>query len=594
MKPDLTKKSDLSKQRRALVESTTQAGQRFAEYDDDGSMSLDFEEFLAMQPRRIRESRTGAEIKAWFDAADLNHDMRLSVDEFFQFSMGNAAGKYGARALDLVFKRYDGDGSGVLDSREFVAVAEEMGFGASAASIFRNLDGDMSGGITYAELINKLQETTPSDPATKALLMTMVWSVDEAKEEERQHALQAAANWKLKGRDVAKVRIELQALLKHSGCHVADLLELFDQDAINSRQIDDMEFLRVMRDRFNYKGPSTVVTQIFKMLDSDGTGGIGFDELFEFIRGRRHSLDRRNIKVRKMRLEPPPGSSFSLIQIAWDVETLRVLMQQMLARCEIGTAHLMSAWDRNGDFTISKREFLSGLRGFVRNYEHVKLWEHELRSIAEAAFVAINRRQGMNDAMGRHRASVLADAIEIVELERWLRAPSKRPPGKEVIFKKRGAHAYQLPADVTGARVATPAQSEASTLPLLRLSPGFNPWSQSLHVPWSRPLTSSSATPSPRGPHLRQSGSTRPSTSRLSNREAEASPLAQQLCLETSGMSESLYALVSPRQTISSYELMRPRLHINGVLQGLNSHPATRWPLGSFKSGSLWSLSGVQ
>lgn len=64
-----------------------------------------------------------------------------------------------------------------------------------------------------------------------------------------------------------------------------------------------------------------------------------------------------------MRLQPPPGSSFSLCHAIWDVETLRVLLQQMLTRCGVGSIHLMSAWDRSGDFTISKREFLDGLRG---------------------------------------------------------------------------------------------------------------------------------------------------------------------------------------------------------------------------------------
>jgi hypothetical protein len=62
-------------------------------------------------------------------------------------------------------------------------------------------------------------------------------------------------------------------------------------------------------------------------------GVIGFDELFEFVRGRRHTLDRRSKRVRGMRLEPPP--SISLEEIAWDVEALRTLLRAMLDSYEV-------------------------------------------------------------------------------------------------------------------------------------------------------------------------------------------------------------------------------------------------------------------
>lgn len=56
------------------------------------------------------------------------------------------------------------------------------------------------------------------------------------------------------------------------------------------------------------------------------------DELFEFIRGRRHSLDKRNKPLRAMRMLPPEGSRHSLEDLVWDTETLRILMQQMIER----------------------------------------------------------------------------------------------------------------------------------------------------------------------------------------------------------------------------------------------------------------------
>lgn len=296
----LTSVQDIARQRRAVVGSTTRAAQRFAEYDVNGDMLLDFEEFYAMQPRRLRDTHRAEDIQRWFDAADIDGSGLVSANEFFQFSLGAEALKNGAHALDLAFARYDKDGSGVLDLREFTKAAAEMGFGAVASDIFRTFDADQSGAISYRELHGKLCAHTPSDPQAQALLLTLVWSVDEANEEETMQALQATPSWRLKSRDAPSLRLELQRLLQESGCHVADLLRLFDQDAaVNDHQIDDMEFLQAMRAHFGYRGPSTVIGAVFRELDSDCTGTIGFDELYEFIRGRRHSLDRRNMQVRR-------------------------------------------------------------------------------------------------------------------------------------------------------------------------------------------------------------------------------------------------------------------------------------------------------
>ena len=50
-----------------------------AELDDDAS--LDFEEFLAMQPRQLRDMHSTSTIREWFDAADTDGSGRLSVNE---------------------------------------------------------------------------------------------------------------------------------------------------------------------------------------------------------------------------------------------------------------------------------------------------------------------------------------------------------------------------------------------------------------------------------------------------------------------------------------------------------------------------------
>jgi len=452
------------------------------------------------------------EIKQWFDTADVNSDGELTVDEFFQFSIGAAASAHGARALEHTFKQYDSNGEGLLDVREFHRAASEMGFGTVAADIFRNLDADQSGAISYRELADTLRGRTPASPDTRNLLLTMVWSSEVAATKQSERVAIESKKWRIKGHDVESIRAELQAQLRSSGLHVSDLLQFFDTDSNSDHQVDDLEFLSVMRNRFGYRGSSHVIMELFRSLDTDGTGEIGFDELFEFIRGRRHSLDRRNRNVRAMQLQAPLGArSSSLLDVSWDVESLRVLLKQMLERSQMGTAELMRAWDRSGDFTIGKHEFLEGIRGFLRAYEQRPLWEQEVRPVAEQAFTIINQRQGLNDAMGRHRASVLHDAIEAYELERWLRPLPKRPEGLEILWKRRSSAGVEAVPKESRAHneesavhmgrappLASPRMPSSTRMVALHAKPHFAPWSSSLHVPWTRPPSNRSPRSSPR------------------------------------------------------------------------------------------------
>ena len=89
-----------------------------------------------------------------------------------------------------------------------------------------------------------------------------------------------------------------------------------------------------------------------------------------------------------MRLQPPPGADFTLNEIAWDLETLRILMQQMLIRFHTGPADVIRAWDDSGDFQLDKREFVQNMRKFFDD-QHADLWDSEVQPIVEQAFGAI-------------------------------------------------------------------------------------------------------------------------------------------------------------------------------------------------------------
>lgn len=406
---------------------------RFSDFDQDGDQALDFEEFYSMQPLAVRDMHTHEEIRTWFNAADRDGTGRLSISEFFEWSISNAALQHGASAVRTAFERFDSDGTGFLDAREFTAACKEMGFGSVAHLVFDALDANDSGAVSYLEL-GAAFGTDRLDVKTKSLLSALVWTYDTGTKDDKRHVLDTT-RWKIRGTDAPSVRAELQTELQRTGAPVADLVKLFDVDATSMLSIDAMEFYNAMRDRFGYKGPKAVIDEVFRSMDTDGNGVISFDELFEFLRGRRHSLDERSKRVRAMQLRPPDFESCTLDDIEWDVNTLRTCILQSLHRCRAGPIDLMRAWDKSGDNVLSLQEWLREIRSMVpRNTSSSandgidddtlggeRLWRRELRAVAEAAFRDVELRRGKKEEHESLRgATTTGDGyLDIVELQRW-------------------------------------------------------------------------------------------------------------------------------------------------------------------------------
>jgi Ca2+-binding EF-hand superfamily protein len=209
--------------------SIQRAANRFGEVDVDGNQELDFEEFYAMLPASVQATRTNEEIRTWYEAADLDGNGTISIDEFFLWSLGNTSQEFGAAAISKVFERFDKDKSGQLDSTEFQAACEDMGFGNAAHTIFRALDTDGSGTVSYNEVVEALGARTESmDTGAKQALTAMVWSFNEGVAQEEKKAIDTS-KWRIRGTDVEGVRKQLQELLATTGRPVADLVRLFDR-----------------------------------------------------------------------------------------------------------------------------------------------------------------------------------------------------------------------------------------------------------------------------------------------------------------------------------------------------------------------------
>lgn len=65
-------KADRGGGRTALDEAQAQL-LRFTEADSSGNLQLDFPEFYAIQPAKVREAFSTAQIREWFDSADADN-----------------------------------------------------------------------------------------------------------------------------------------------------------------------------------------------------------------------------------------------------------------------------------------------------------------------------------------------------------------------------------------------------------------------------------------------------------------------------------------------------------------------------------------
>ena len=414
------------RQTRQVLRDVNYLARRFADADRDANRGvIGFKEWArAFLPQAMCAQFPEATLQDWFLAADVDGDQQLTIDEFFTWCLAFSCDKVGVEAVVRVFQRYDPDRSGCLDLFEWQRACEDAGFGCAAHSIFRTLDPDFSGTVDYRELAKVLKAVSGTAGAGKpgvthtalkqaaALRASLIHTFDKEAAEERARVLALRFERVAWGESAFDVYAQLQQILVDSGGLVADLVGMFDVDADNSCIIDQMEFVSAMRSRFGFGGPLGVLDALFELIDADGSGGIGFDEIFEFVRGKRHSLDRRSKQLHQMTLRPPRGASYALKDIRWDEAVLRLMMQRMLNRFGCGAADLIMLWDKNGDRELAEAEFLANVQALFGGAE--KLWRSEVEAVARSAFKRMATSTG-------GEAQVYGIKLSVTELEVWLR-----------------------------------------------------------------------------------------------------------------------------------------------------------------------------
>lgn len=150
-------------------------------------------------------------------------DGSISINEFFLWSLGNAADKFGTSALVAAFQKYDEDNTGHLDLLEFEKCVASMGYGTVAHVIFQSLDEDGSGTISYNEILESLKKASNRachlDRESKDMLTNIMWS------EKQSCSSIDTTGWVLRGQDAQSIRKELQGRLGHSA-RVVDLVKV--------------------------------------------------------------------------------------------------------------------------------------------------------------------------------------------------------------------------------------------------------------------------------------------------------------------------------------------------------------------------------
>lgn len=142
------KKLDVRNDKRSVVSDMRIDMARFAELDTARNQYLTYPMFLKMMPKKMRKMFEDDQLLSWAASADLDGDGILSVTDYWRWSLRCATEVHGQDALKQMFLIFDSDGTGKLDALEFEACLSEMGYGAVANKIFRDLDNDASGTIT--------------------------------------------------------------------------------------------------------------------------------------------------------------------------------------------------------------------------------------------------------------------------------------------------------------------------------------------------------------------------------------------------------------------------------------------------------------
>lgn len=412
-----------------------QAGMAFLQADTDGNGSLTFDEFkdCYMRLKKLGSVVEEDALQTLFSEMDADGSGEISMDEYFIWSL-SVAGQNGG-GLEAVFKKYDRDGTGLLDSIEFSLAVEDLGFAATFASeIFLELDEDNSGTITYAEILDTLRSRVGCfSTGTKKFIASIAFQpVARDEESEGESELETikrvdTSSWQLPGPDEESLRRQIHNELVRCSLRDSDLYNVIavplSCDTVTKALITQTVFVDAI-ERLGYTGPRVMLNTVFKVLDVDDDGVIGQKEMNDWMTGKMGRL----LKAREAHFMSGRTDGLSLQTLEWTPASLRREIVDMLKRLDLAPLDLVRAWDRSSrgrSDGFSRREFLTMMKRIVRpsNESTNLLWYDTIRPLIELLFSQVSGKD---------------ETVDVIEFVRWLNEEYRN----QLVSAREAAHPH--------------------------------------------------------------------------------------------------------------------------------------------------------
>ena len=356
--------------------------------DVDGDLNLSFEEFVSALPTHLRATRSLSDLRSWFDMVDGSRDGRVTLNEWFQFSLSASAIVTGAGVVQT-FQRYDASGEGKLDKGEFFACAEDAGYGEFAAQLWDTLPKNPNGTLSYSSLINSHQskidlagtdeardeeagpeptraspgahapEDKPSSCLIKSMLTDLAWTNVSVDLLSAQEAEQCA--WAFDAPDAKSLRQELAKVLRWHSVRLSELFSAIDTD--NNEAVSQDEWCRGLIRLLGFQGGRTILIEAFhSLLDANHDQHISFEELDAYIRGRALvGQEAVASAIGQLQLQPSADDE------PWSIDRLRTALCSQLDEIGLTLEDLLEFWDKEWvpDGDLTRREVLGQFKRLV-------------------------------------------------------------------------------------------------------------------------------------------------------------------------------------------------------------------------------------
>ena len=219
----------------------------------------------------------------------------------------------------------------------------------------------------------------------------------------------------------------LAGLLQLHNVRLSDLFAQLDDDGSSS--LSREEFADAMWE-LGYRGPLRLAGEVFDVLDADGSGKVGFDELNGWVHGRANDADAAPSLEQRMSLNARARASFDAEDPPWDAARLQRELNHVLVAERLRAVDVVRSWDRGtrngsetaGDAIVSKREFSISMKKLLDGEGADLLWYAMVRESVGHAYHAFTGGKDGN--------------ITMSELVRWLdphmRAATSHGPVKKL------------------------------------------------------------------------------------------------------------------------------------------------------------------